>query len=93
MIAYLSACGVAHHAAMRRVETSPEPVYEGGERAPGVFMVGETPPRQLKPAIHWLAEQRGARRWYLVGNDYVWPHVSHRAYFTPSTGFGFGNSH
>jgi urea transport system substrate-binding protein len=55
------------------------PVYEGGERAPGVFMVGETPPRQLKPAIHWLAEHRGARRWYLVGNDYVWPHVSHRA--------------
>lgn len=55
------------------------PVYEGGERAPGVFMVGETPPRQLKPAIHWLCEHRRARRWYLVGNDYVWPHVSHRA--------------
>jgi ABC-type branched-subunit amino acid transport system substrate-binding protein len=55
------------------------PVYEGGERAPGVFMVGETPPQQLKPAIHWLCEHRRARRWYLVGNDYVWPHVSHRA--------------
>src|SRR5262249_14200758 len=34
---------------------------------------------QLKPAIRWLAEHRGARRWYLIGNDYVWPHVSHRA--------------
>jgi len=55
------------------------PVYEGGERAPGVFMVGETPPQQLKPAIHWLSERRRARRWYLVGNDYVWPRVSHRA--------------
>jgi urea transport system substrate-binding protein len=55
------------------------PVYEGGERSPGLFMVGETPARQLKPAIHWLAEYRRARRWYLIGNDYIWPHVSHRA--------------
>jgi urea transport system substrate-binding protein len=55
------------------------PVYEGGETAPGVFMTGETPSLQLRPAVDWLAERRGARRWYLVGTDYVWPHVSHRA--------------
>jgi ABC-type branched-subunit amino acid transport system substrate-binding protein len=55
------------------------PVYEGGEAAPGVFMTGETPALQLRPAIDWLAERRAARRWYLVGNDYVWPRVSHRA--------------
>lgn len=55
------------------------PVYEGGETAPGVFMVGETPALQLKPSIRWLAERRRARRWYFIGNDYVWPHVSHRA--------------
>ena len=55
------------------------PVYEGGESAPGVFMVGETPALQLKPSIRWLAEQRNAKRWYFIGNDYVWPHVSHRA--------------
>jgi urea transport system substrate-binding protein len=55
------------------------PVYEGGESAPGVFMVGETPGRQLKPSIKWLAERRRAKRWYFIGNDYVWPHVSHRA--------------
>ena len=55
------------------------PVYEGGETAPGVFLVGETPALQLKPSIAWLAERRAARRWYFIGNDYVWPHVSHRA--------------
>jgi ABC-type branched-subunit amino acid transport system substrate-binding protein len=55
------------------------PVYEGGETAPGVFLVGETPALQLKPSIAWLAEQRNAQRWYFIGNDYVWPHVSHRA--------------
>ena len=55
------------------------PVYEGGETAPGVFMVGETPAMQLKPSIAWLAERHGARNWYLMGNNYVWPRVSHRA--------------
>lgn len=55
------------------------PVYEGGETAPGVFMVGETPALQLRPSIGWLAQRHGARRWYLMGNDYVWPRVSHRA--------------
>jgi len=55
------------------------PVYEGGEQTPGVFMIGETPALQLKPSIAWLAERRRARRWYLVGNDYIWPRVSHEA--------------
>ncbi|HEY6984328.1 substrate-binding domain-containing protein [Reyranella sp.] len=55
------------------------PVYEGGEKAPGVFMVGETPALQLRPSIAWLVGRHGARRWYLMGNDYVWPRVSHRA--------------
>jgi urea transport system substrate-binding protein len=77
---HISAVRVALVRALRgRLPYVYTPVYEGGERAPGLFMVGETPARQLKPAIHWLAEHRHARRWYLIGNDYVWPHVSHRA--------------
>lgn len=55
------------------------PIYEGGERAPGVLAIGETPSRQARPAIHWLAEHKNARRWYLIGSDYVWPWLSHRA--------------
>ena len=77
---HISAVRVALVRALRgRLPYVYTPVYEGGERSPGLFMVGETPARQLKPAIHWLAEHRQARRWYLIGNDYVWPHVSHRA--------------
>jgi ABC-type branched-subunit amino acid transport system substrate-binding protein len=48
-------------------------LYEGGENHPGVFMVGETPSRQLLPAMRWLRAETGARRWCIVGNDYVWP--------------------
>ena len=54
------------------------PVYEGGECTPGVFAIGDTPARQIQPAIAWLAERERPRRWALLGNDYVWPHVSNR---------------
>ncbi|MEV0623329.1 substrate-binding domain-containing protein [Nonomuraea sp. NPDC050404] len=53
------------------------PPYEGGGRAPGVYFLGETPDRQLAPGIEWLAGPRRARRWYLLGNDYIWPRLVH----------------
>jgi ABC-type branched-subunit amino acid transport system substrate-binding protein len=55
------------------------PVYEGGERTPGVMAIGETPRAQSRPAIEWLANVKKATRWYLIGSDYVWPWLSHRA--------------
>lgn len=55
------------------------PVYEGGERTPGVLAIGETPRSHSRPAICWLSEAKQARRWYLIGSDYVWPWLSHRA--------------
>ncbi len=54
------------------------PLYEGGEHTPGVFAIGEVTANQLQPAIRWLGRERQPRRWLAVGNDYVWPHVSHR---------------
>lgn len=48
-------------------------LYEGGESHPGVFMVGETPSRQLLPAMRWLRAEAGVQRWCIVGNDYIWP--------------------
>jgi ABC-type branched-subunit amino acid transport system substrate-binding protein len=54
------------------------PLYEGGERTPGVFAIGETPGQQLRPAIDHLMQRYRARRWMFIGNDYVWPRVSHK---------------
>lgn len=53
------------------------PLYEGGETTPGVFAIGETADRQLQPAIRWLGQHRRPKRWLAVGNDYIWPRVSH----------------
>jgi len=54
------------------------PLYEGGERRPGVFLTGETPDRQVHPALRWLRAECGARRWAVVGDDYIWPRQTAR---------------
>lgn len=49
------------------------PVYEGGECSPNLYNLGETPDQQGGPAIGWLATERKAKTYYLIGNDYGWP--------------------
>lgn len=51
-------------------------LYEGGEATPGVFAIGETPEIQLCPGLTWMADEIGVRRWFVIGNDYVWPRRS-----------------
>jgi len=51
-------------------------LYEGGQYSFGVFVCGETPDQQVRPLIHWLGRNKGIRRWYVIGNDYIFPHVS-----------------
>ena len=48
------------------------PVYEGGECARGTYVNGETPQQQLQPVIPWIAAERKPKKWYLIGNDYIW---------------------
>ncbi|BDH58347.1 substrate-binding domain-containing protein [Tsukamurella sp. PLM1] len=47
-------------------------LYEGGESTAGVFLTGETPEAQIRPALDWLWRERGVRRWWIVGSDYLW---------------------
>lgn len=48
-------------------------LYEGGERHAGVICTGEVPDAQVRPALRWLRDELGVRRWFIAGNDYVWP--------------------
>ncbi len=51
-------------------------LYEGGETRGGVYCGGETPRLQIEPALRWIREHLGVRRWFVVGDDYVWPRRS-----------------
>ena len=67
------------------------PVYEGGECSAGTYVLGETPTQQLEPVVPWIASNRGASRWYLIGNDYNWPRDTNAAakgYIGASSGYG-----
>lgn len=46
---------------------------EGDRQSPGVFLAGENPEQQVFPALKWLREHLGHRRWYVVGASYIWP--------------------
>lgn len=46
---------------------------EGDERQPGVYLIGEDPEQQIFPALQWMREQLGHRRWHVVGASYIWP--------------------
>jgi urea transport system substrate-binding protein len=70
---------VRQHVAPRiggRVPYVYTPLYEGGERTPGVFLTGETPARQVLPAMRWMRRELDVCSWCIVGDDYAWPRVS-----------------
>ncbi|WP_424809730.1 substrate-binding domain-containing protein [Rhodococcus sp. 27YEA15] len=48
-------------------------LFEGEEKARGVYLSGETPDQQILPAMTWLRDNRGIRRWHVIGARYVWP--------------------
>lgn len=54
-------------------------LYEGGEHRSGLFCSGETPELQIQPALAWLNAHHGARRLFIVGDDYIWPRRSAQA--------------
>ncbi|MDJ1138198.1 urea ABC transporter substrate-binding protein [Streptomyces iconiensis] len=50
-------------------------VYEGGETSRRVIYTGATPNQYITPAVQWFLDN-GARSFFLVGSDYIYPRVS-----------------
>ncbi len=48
--------------------------YEGLEQSPNIIYTGAAPNQQVIPAVSWCFEKLKARKFFLVGSDYVWPH-------------------
>ncbi len=48
--------------------------YEGLEQSPNIIYTGASPNQQITPAVQWCHEKLSARRFFLVGSDYIWPH-------------------
>src|SRR5262245_8451120 len=64
--------------------------YEGEESSYNVFYTGAAPNQQAIPAVEYLmsADGGGAKRWVLLGTDYVYPRTTNKIlrYFLTSKG-------
>ena len=48
--------------------------YEGLEQSPNIIYTGAAPNQQVIPAVSWCYQTLKARKFFLIGSDYVWPH-------------------
>jgi len=52
--------------------------YEGEESSKNVFYTGAAPNQQAIPAVDYLMDEVGAKRWVLAGTDYVYPRTTNK---------------
>lgn len=52
--------------------------YEGLEDSKNVIYTGQEATQQIIWGIDWAFENLGARTFYLVGSDYIWPRTSNK---------------
>ena len=52
--------------------------YEGEESSKYVFYTGAAPNQQAIPAVDYLMDEVGVKRWVLAGTDYVYPRTTNK---------------
>ena len=50
--------------------------YEGLEQSKNVIYTGQEATQQILDGLNWVAEEKGAKTFYLIGSDYIWPRTS-----------------
>jgi len=50
--------------------------YEGLEQSKNVFYTGQEATQQILASLDWASKTLGAKTFYLVGSDYIWPRTS-----------------
>lgn len=51
--------------------------YEGMESSPNIYYTGAAPNQQIVPALDWM-KQKGYKKIFLVGSDYVFPRTANK---------------
>jgi urea transport system substrate-binding protein len=52
--------------------------YEGLEQSKNVIYTGQEATQQIIAGLDWLAKNKGAKKFYLIGSDYIWPRTSNK---------------
>lgn len=52
--------------------------YEGLEQSKNVIYTGQEATQQILAGLDWVAEEKGAKTFFLIGSDYIWPRTSNK---------------
>lgn len=52
--------------------------YEGLEQSKNVIYTGQEATQQNIAGIDWVTKEKGAKSFYLLGSDYIWPRTSNK---------------
>ena len=52
--------------------------YEGLEQSKNVIYTGQEATQQIIAGLDWVTEEKGAKTFYLIGSDYIWPRTSNK---------------
>jgi urea transport system substrate-binding protein len=52
--------------------------YEGLEQSKNVIYTGQEATQQILAGLDWIAKEKGAKSFFLVGSDYIWPRTSNK---------------
>src|SRR3954468_13661088 len=52
--------------------------YEGLEQSKNVIYTGQEATQQIIAGLNWVTKEKGAKTFYLLGSDYIWPRTSNK---------------
>lgn len=52
--------------------------YEGLEQSKNVIYTGQEATQQIIAGLDWVAKEKTAKTFYLIGSDYIWPRTSNK---------------
>jgi urea transport system substrate-binding protein len=52
--------------------------YEGLEKSKNVIYTGQEATQQIIAGLDWVAKEKGAKTFFLIGSDYIWPRTSNK---------------
>ncbi len=52
--------------------------YEGLEQSKNVIYTGQEATQQILAGLDWIIKEKGAKTFYLLGSDYIWPRTSNK---------------
>jgi urea transport system substrate-binding protein len=52
--------------------------YEGLEQSKNVFYTGQEATQQILASLDWIHKEKGAKSFFFIGSDYIWPRTSNK---------------